>query len=152
MAKTRLEPRGMRVVVEVTSASGPQQAEANPPRLSPEMETALFRVIQEAINNIARHSAARNVEIRLEMQVDAALLTIDDDGIGFDMAEMSSAGSPAVDLAGTSPADSNRGLGIVGMQERIELLRGELQMMTAPGAGMHIHIKVPLLERSIADD
>jgi signal transduction histidine kinase len=50
------------------------------------------------------------------------------------------------------PSNSARGLGISGMQERIELLGGELDINTAPGNGTHIHIRVPLEERSLVND
>jgi signal transduction histidine kinase len=152
MAKTRLEPRGMRVNVDASSAPGISNSEPDLQRLSPEIETALFRVIQEAINNIARHSAARNVDIQLVMDKDEAYILVEDDGIGFDMAEMNAVSVTSMESQDVQVSDDTRGLGILGMQERIELLRGELKITTAPGTGMHIQIQVPLSERSVADD
>ena len=67
LAETRLEPKGVRVNVNADSNTNLLNSESDPQRLSADIETALYRVVQEAINNIARHAAARNVEIRLNM-------------------------------------------------------------------------------------
>jgi len=128
-AQSRLEPANVRLVIDAECADAPQ-------RLPPETETALFRVVQEAITNIARHALARNVRIAFRMTPDALTIAIEDDGVGFDMV--------AVML---SP-DSGRGLGLLGMQERIALLGGELVIDSAPGYGTRIDITVPLKESS----
>jgi PAS domain S-box-containing protein len=125
LAQSRLEPAGIRVVIEEQSV---------PRRLPTEIETALFRVVQEAITNIARHAAARNVHISFHFDDQAAIVDIKDDGIGFDMVELA-----------LSP-DSGRGLGLMGMQERIEVLNGEMEIITAPGYGTQAHIRVPIFE------
>ena len=125
-AQSRLEPKGTRVVIE-------QIGEA--PRLPPEVEIGLFRVVQEAINNIVRHAAARNVSILFNLNDRAVTAYIEDDGIGFDPIEL------------TTPGESLRGLGLMGMRERVELVGGVLDIDSAPGAGTRIHISIPLLER-----
>ncbi len=122
-AQLRLEPLGIRIDIKEIS---------DPRRLSPQMETALFRVVQEVINNIARHAMARNVDMRFQFENEAVTIEVKDDGIGFDMVE-----------ATLSP-DSQRGLGLMGMLERIELIGGEMEINTAPGYGTHIHLRVPL--------
>ncbi len=101
-------------------------------RLPAEMETALFRVIQEAISNIARHALARNVRLAVTRDALHVRIEIEDDGIGFDLVELS-----------LSP-DSVRGLGLLGMRERVELLGGSLDIDTAPGYGTRLRIFVPL--------
>ncbi|MCX7668959.1 MAG: GAF domain-containing sensor histidine kinase, partial [Anaerolineae bacterium] len=126
-AHSRLEPANVRVTIEDIHA---------PRRLPNEVETALFRVIQEAITNIARHALARNVRIVFEAQGDAVAITIEDDGIGFDMVSV------------TLSPDSGRGLGLLGMQERIELLGGHFHIDSAPGFGTRIHISVPVKDES----
>lgn len=126
LAQSRLEPAGIRVEIEEQSV---------PRRLPTEIETALFRAVQEAITNIARHAAARNVRISFHFDDEAATVDIEDDGIGFDMVELA-----------LSP-DSGRGLGLVGMQERVEVLEGQIEIITAPGYGTQIHICVPIVER-----
>lgn len=122
-SQLRLEPLGVRVNIEEMSAGR---------RLSAEMETALFRVVQEVINNIARHAMARNVAITFHFKDESVVIDVKDDGIGFDMVE-----------ATISP-DSQRGLGLMGMLERIELVGGQMEIDTAPGYGTQIHIEVPL--------
>ena len=118
-AQSRLEPRGMRVTIEVAD---------EPRRLMADVETALFRVVQEAINNIARHSAARNVCILFHFSTQEAKVTIEDDGIGFEFEEVNIS------------QESGRGLGLLGMRERLELICGEMDIDTQPGFGTQIHI------------
>lgn len=125
-AQSRLEPTGVHVTIEEKST---------PRRLPTEVETALFRVVQEAITNIARHAAARNVHISFDFDDEAAMVYVEDDGIGFDMVELA-----------LSP-DSGRGLGLMGMHERVELLEGEVEIITARGCGTQVHIRVPIGER-----
>jgi signal transduction histidine kinase len=126
-SQSRLEPTGVRVTIEEKSA---------PRRLPTEIETALFRVVQEAINNIARHAAARNVYISFHLDDKAVTVELEDDGIGFDMVELA-----------LSP-DSGQGLGLMGMQERIEVLGGEMEITTATGYGTQVEIRVPIPERN----
>ncbi|MGB8984248.1 MAG: GAF domain-containing sensor histidine kinase, partial [Anaerolineales bacterium] len=152
LAETRLKPKGVRVTVEASSDAGPLNGKTDLQRLSPEIETALFRVMQEAINNIARHAAARNVEIKLELSGYTALVSIKDDGIGFDLAELNINAMKDIESETVSISNNPRGLGIIGMKERIELLGGDLDINTAPGSGMQIYIRVPLLERKPAND
>ncbi len=123
LVKARLESQGMRVDV---------QAVGGPRRLSPEMEIALYRVAQEAVSNIARHAAARNVNITCQLQGPVVQLCIEDDGIGFDMYDLNLA------------PDNPRGLGLLGMQERLELLGGRIEIVSTPGQGTRLHIFVPL--------
>jgi signal transduction histidine kinase len=152
LAETRLEPKGVRVNVVTNSVSDPLLGESNSSRLSPEIETALYRVVQEAINNIARHAAARNVEISLILHDGIASVNISDDGIGFDMAELSMGTLKDIESGEIQISENTRGLGLLGMQERIELLGGELEIVSIPGNGTHIHISVPVEERSILYD
>ncbi len=122
LAKSRLEARGVRVVIQEKGEIG---------RLPAEIETALFRVVQEAITNIAKHSAARNVVIQYECRGDKVHVRVEDDGVGFNVADIE-----------ISP-DTPRGLGLIGMQERLELLGGEMYVHSSPGSGTAIEIIVP---------
>jgi len=126
-AESRLTEQGVRVVVDEISA---------PRRLEPEVETAVFRVVQEAINNIARHAAARNVWIQLGFNYPNLTVTVEDDGIGFEPSSIHA-----------SPG-SLRGLGLMGMRERLEILGGDLEFTSLPGQGTEITITVPLTERN----
>lgn len=150
LAETRLETRGLRVTVNASSASMEKFSDDH--RLAPEIETGLYRVIQEAINNIARHAAARNVEISLELENETFRVSIIDDGIGFDWNELNIAANKNLEENNTDTPETMRGLGLMGMQERIELLGGELEILTTPGNGTQVHIHVPLHERSLAYD
>jgi len=121
-AQSRLEPAGVRVAFDEGSL---------PRRLPAETETALFRVVQEAITNIGRHAMARNVYLSFQAENGVAAIGIEDDGVGFDLVEA------------TFAPDSGRGLGLMGMRERVELLGGELDLDSAPGYGTRITIRVP---------
>jgi signal transduction histidine kinase len=127
LAKSRLEPKGMRVHIE-------EQGQNH--RLAPEVETAIFRVIQEAVTNISRHSAARNVSIVYAIDREHVCICVEDDGIGFDLLELSLA------------PDSLRGLGLLGMQERLELLGGDLEVQSNPGGGTRLNIRMPVVNGS----
>lgn len=148
LAETRLEPKGMRVNVITDSNPDLINADDDPHRLSPEIETALYRVVQEAVNNIARHAAARTVEIGLFLNDGHASVSITDDGIGFDLTELSMEAIQDIDSQDFQFSEDARGLGLLGMQERIELLGGDLEIDTYPGNGTKIQIRVPIQERS----
>ena len=96
-------------------------------RLAPEVETALYRIAQEALNNVAKHSRARRVEVILERRADCVLLILEDDGIGFDPAD--------------SAADRH-GFGLVGMQERAALVGASLEIESTPGNGATILVRM----------
>lgn len=103
-------------------------------RLPPHVELTLYRVTQEALNNVKRHAVARNVGIELRVEPGQVRLSIHDDGVGFD--------------AGESPgrlAHSNR-FGMIGMSERIRRLGGEFNIASRVGAGTSISVAVPLID------
>lgn len=102
-------------------------------RLTPSIEATLFRVIQEALTNIARHSHAKKTSINLHFKKNAIKVQIKDDGEGFD-----------VDEAITSKARP-RGLGLLGMKERIAIVKGSIDIRTRrKGNGTEILIDIPL--------
>lgn len=102
-------------------------------RFDPRVEITLFRVIQEAIINIARHAKAENVIVALRTQNHSVFVDMEDDGKGFDVHSM---------LRYTS--DGGRGLGLLGMKERMSLLDGQLEISSAPGSGTKISVRVPI--------
>ncbi|MGE3509419.1 MAG: sensor histidine kinase [Vicinamibacterales bacterium] len=104
--------------------------ESGPNRFEPEIERAVFRLVQEALTNIARHAHASRVTVSLERADDALRVCVADDGVGFD------ADSPG---QGTS-----RGLGLVGMRERVSHLGGTLVVTGRPGAGTRIEVRIPI--------
>ncbi len=99
-------------------------------RLSPELETNLYRIVQEGLNNILKHAHASNVNVLLEMRGSRIVLIIEDDGNGFDPeSDRRSAGG--------------KGLGLVGMRERTALLGGTLEIESRPGEGTTVFARVP---------
>lgn len=103
-------------------------------RLPAEMETALYRIVQEALTNATKHSQAHHVSVTLREDAEAVYATISDDGKGFDLES----------LQLQKPLVQDRGLGLVGMYERAHLLDGTITIDTAPGAGTVIQVRMPL--------
>ena len=99
-------------------------------RLSPDAETALYRIAQEALANVVRHAGAREVTIDLARTHEWITLSLRDDGCGFD-------GEAAV-----APERRDGGFGLGSMRERAEMLGGELSLATAPGRGTTISARV----------
>ena len=95
-------------------------------RLPPEAETTLYRVIQEALTNIVKHSGASRVSVLLQRQSAKVIAIVEDDGSGFDP---SSTREDAVGLAG--------------MHERVSLVGGRLQVESAPGSGTTLVAEIP---------
>ena len=93
-------------------------------------EVILFRVIQECINNIIKHSRAKTAQIKISKQGDSIEIFIRDDGIGFDLQKMDEY--------------TKQGLGITDMGERVNLLKGKINMITSPGKGTSIEINIPV--------
>ncbi len=106
-------------------------------RLAPEAETALYRIAQEALNNVAKHSRARRVEVILERRSDFVLLIVEDDGVGFEQTE-----------GGTTS-----GFGLIGMEERAGLVGAGLQIDSTPGKGTTIlvRMKAPAASDKVVD-
>jgi PAS domain S-box-containing protein len=110
-------------------------APENLKRFDPKAEATLYRVIQESLTNIAKHSHATKAQIDIERTGDILLLTISDNGKGFDNNRSS------------NPSLWNGGLGVVNMKERIDGLRGSFTLTTERGKGTNIRIEIPLNER-----
>ena len=101
-------------------------------RLAPTVETALYRIMQEALSNVARHAAATTVSVWLRRRQGAVALIVDDDGCGFDSEEP------------PGPATAARGLGIHTMRERAAVLKGTFAIDAAPGRGTRVEVEIPL--------
>ena len=102
-------------------------------RLSPAVETALYRIAQEALANALRHARAKRILIRVTRQVELVTLSVEDDGVGLD-AFAREKGSAA----------RRKGLGLAGMRERAESLGGVLDLRAAPPHGLEVRVRVPL--------
>jgi signal transduction histidine kinase len=112
-------------------------------RLPPEMETALYRIVQEALTNVARHAQAENVSVVLEKREPLVRLIIEDDGRGFDVSSVMGS------RRGSKPTDGK--LGLYGMRERAALLGGTLTIESTPGVGTTIFVDAPLADAEAAD-
>jgi PAS domain S-box-containing protein len=98
-----------------------------PPGIDPNVSLCLYRIAQEALHNVARHSRARHAHVRLTRDADTLVLQIADSGVGFDPQNRQHAG-----------------LGLVSMRERVAFVRGELAIHTCPGGGTRIGVRVPV--------
>jgi PAS domain S-box-containing protein len=99
-----------------------------PRPLPPDISLCLFRVLQEALHNSAKHSGAQHFEVRLWGTLGEVHLTVRDSGAGFDM----------------ETAKASRGIGLVSMEERVKLLQGTFSIKSQPNSGTSIHARLPL--------
>jgi signal transduction histidine kinase len=118
LADTFRERSGMEVDVEV---------QIGDERLPGPVETTLYRIVQEALTNIAKHAGARHVSIILARKNGAIAALVEDDGAGFD-----------------ASAEVDGGLGLVGMRERVRLVGGVLRIESTPGSGTTLLAEVPV--------
>ncbi|HEV8266608.1 MAG TPA: sensor histidine kinase, partial [Thermoanaerobaculia bacterium] len=96
-----------------------------------DVETLVFRVVQEALTNVVKHAAARQAEVRLARNGSRVSFSVKDDGRGFEPERL---------LDGT---DEPTGLGLRGMRDRVSLFGGNLEVRSAPGHGTVIAVEVP---------
>lgn len=98
-------------------------------RLSFEAETNLYRIAQEALNNVFKHAKAKNISVLLEKRKDFIVLIIEDDGVGFNVEKK---------------LKEKKGLGLVGMDERAKLLGGSLEIESSKGKGTTVFARIPI--------
>lgn len=122
-AKETLLPKGIEVAMEQRGEGG---------RLPSEVEITLYRIAQGAIGNILEHSGAKRARIVLEFRPGECLLTIEDDGRGFDVTKI------------TRVEPSGRGAGLFTMKERVSLVGGSCQVDSQPGKGTRVSVRVPI--------
>ena len=103
----------------------------NGPRLPVRVELAVYRIVQEALNNVTRHAQATAVRIRLRRSSKQVVCTVEDNGIGF---------QPGA----ARPEQDARGIGLLGVQERVQALRGSLRVDSTPGKGTKLEVAIPL--------
>jgi signal transduction histidine kinase len=113
---------------EVSRRSGIKvsvKAENVPDSLPDEMRTCIYRVVQEALHNISRHSAAKSAVVTVRQSGSSLFLSVEDDGSGFDSSQ-------------------TRGLGMLGMEERVKQLKGQFEVQSTPGKGTILRVTLPL--------
>jgi len=103
------------------------QADLSSEHLPDEHKTCIYRVVQEALRNVTRHARAKSVQIRLTRPDGRLHLTIQDDGQGF-------------------IPERDKGMGLLGMQERVSHLRGAFELVSRPGKGTVINVELPLTD------
>jgi len=109
-------------------------------RFGPDVETTLFRAVQEGLTNVARHAEARSVSLVLERRPGSVAVILEDDGRGFDVE------------AATAPAGEGGRLGLLGMKERARLLGGVIEIESAPGAGTTLFVRLPVHDQGGRED
>lgn len=100
-------------------------------RLDPEAEVGLFRIIQEALRNVEKHARATRVDVDVRFRPDAVIVSVGDDGCGFEVPE---------ELGSLVPSGR---LGLMGVRERAQLLRGNLELTSEPGGGTRVTARIP---------
>jgi two-component system, NarL family, sensor kinase len=131
-----LDDLGLAASLESLAHASPEldvDVQVSAEALPEHLETALYRIAQESLQNVVKHASAQNVEIRLKASSGTVLLEVSDDGVGFDPASVPESESPG---AG--------GYGLSGMLQRAELLGGRLEVDSAPGRGSTLRVRVPL--------
>ncbi len=113
---------GIDIVIRVTDAS---------PHVSPNIENAAFRIVQEALTNVVKHAQATQVVINIDVFADRLLLSVEDNGIGYEMTDVTN-------------RNEERGWGLITMTERALAVGGTCRMRSQPGMGTHIIVEVPL--------
>ena len=104
-----------------------------PCELEPAIEVAIFRIIQESLSNIVKHSKANNATVSIEFLSNKLNLVISDNGIGFD-------------IEGLNDTHGMNGFGLISMKERVELLQGEFEIKSSHNLGTRLLISIPLVE------
>ena len=131
-------PAALRWYVGEVQSRAPLQVNVDvlgdPRPIDPTLNTALFRVAQEALTNVIKHAGAQHVYVRLAYGGDAVSLHIEDDGIGFDLSALSQSKRPA--------------WGLLGMEERTSLLRGQVNVQSTPGKGTCVEVTIPYIQEA----
>ncbi len=130
LAKRMSITEGLHVEQDVSLALEAGEAEN---RLDPELESAIYRVVQEALTNVAKHARAEHVQLRVAEVEERLEIAVIDDGVGFD------------------PDAETDGFGLIGMRERASIVGGTLEVSSSPGAGAELRTVVPVTRAGPAE-
>ena len=128
--------------IDLGSESDHPGSETGQRRLDPELESTIYRVVQEALTNVSRHAQATQATIRIVERNGLIHASVTDDGQGL----------PEADRLGPRGDGLEGGFGMSGMRERAELVGGELELVPAPGKGTVMRLTVPLAGRPAPGD
>ena len=131
MLANYLDDWSARFGVSVDFHPGPAEKE----RLPSEIETTIYRIVQEGLTNVLKHAEASHVSLILSRNNDQLLSVLEDDGEGFDVDAVLAAGS------------AGRRLGLAGIRERVALAGGTFQIESSPGKGTTLFVRIPLSSR-----
>jgi len=123
--RSRLEPVGIDITFDMTDRL---------PDLTDEQEIILFRVMQEAINNVIQHAEASEVSLSLDYVPPDIVITLSDDGRGFNIDDT------------LNPKNGHLGLGLLGIRERLALIGGQLEIQSTPHKGTKLRVTIPLTQ------
>ena len=126
--RTRSRGVDVRLTVDLDYEAG-----RSPARHDPEIETAIYRIVQEAVTNAVKHAGADEVQVDVSESGGTIDVRVSDTGRGF------------------APAESTSGFGLVGMRERVESLDGALTVESAPGAGTTVTARLPVRQATRID-
>ncbi len=131
----RAARRGIAVDVSIDLAyerarTQSRKGEEAPRRHTPELETAIYRIVQEALTNATKHGDAQRAVVEIHEDGETVQVLVRDDGVGFD------------------PSADTSGFGVLGMRERVELLDGGLEIDSSPGAGTTVRATLPVQRRA----
>jgi signal transduction histidine kinase len=123
--------------IDLRAAAVHDNGDGESARLDPELESTVYRIVQEALTNVSRHAKATSAVIRVEERDGVLRASVTDDGQGL----------PNADRLGPRGDGLEGGFGMGGMRERAELIGGELEFGPAPGKGTMVRLSVPLVGR-----
>ncbi len=122
-AMNKMEPVGVEMSFEVQGLER---------RLAPDLETAMFRIVQEALTNVMKHAGADRVEITIKANEEVVIAQVRDNGRGFDPRRVTH-----------EIGADRRGVGLFGMEERVKLLGGSFEIESSPGRGTAVRVSIP---------
>jgi signal transduction histidine kinase len=131
---------GTEIDLSGLESAGGELENGGPPRLDPELESTVYRIVQEALTNVSRHAEASHAAVNVRIDGESLRVSVTDDGKGL----------PGAESLGPRGDGLEGGFGMSGMRERAELIGGELEFLPAPGKGTQVRLTVPVSRRPAA--
>lgn len=114
-------------------------------RLAPHLEVTIFRVIQELLNNVDQHAHAAHVDVTLDLEGEVVAVTVEDDGCGFDVEQVLAMARQSLGISLGVPVGpvGRKSVGLITIQERTEMLGGEVEIDSSVGRGTKVRLELP---------